>query len=60
MHAGCTITCTEVITNNTSGSPVPVELKATVDFAPKDKPRGYIHWVAQPAAGQVLVAFSFL
>jgi len=42
------IKCTEVITDATGR---PVELKATVDLNNKNKPKGNIHWVAEPAPG---------
>jgi len=48
LHAGCVITCTD-FTKDSNGAFV--ELKATIDFTPKAKPAGYIHWVAEPAPG---------
>jgi len=48
LHASCTITCTD-FTKSPNGTIS--EIKATIDFAPKAKPAGHIHWVAEPAPG---------
>jgi len=49
LHAGFTIKCVDVI-KDASGNVV--ELKATINTAPTEKPKGFINWVAQPAPGQ--------
>jgi len=48
-HVGCAIKCNEVVQDKDGKI---VELKATVDWTPKTKPKGFIHWVAEPTPGQ--------
>jgi len=55
LHAGCSIVCTD-FTKDSNGNVV--ELKATIDFAPKEKPAGFIHWVAEPAPGKEPLAIE--
>jgi len=43
------ITCTNVITDSKGE---PIELRAIVDKEKKRKPKGHLHWVANPAPGQ--------
>ena len=52
------IKCTEVITDPSGNI---VELKATVDLENKGKPKGNIHWVAEPQPGTArLHSFRFI
>jgi glutaminyl-tRNA synthetase len=43
------ITCTDIIKDKNGNI---VELRATVDLEKKNKPKGHIHWIAQPAPGK--------
>jgi len=43
IHAGAAVTCTEIIKDSNGHIS---ELKGTIDWAPKVKPRGFIHWVS--------------
>lgn len=43
------ITCTDVVKDQNGKI---VELKATVDLEKKNKPKGHIHWIAQPEPGK--------
>jgi len=48
-HVGASLKCTDVVKDNAGNV---IELKATIDFAPKDKAQGFIHWVSQPSPGE--------
>jgi len=53
LRNACNITCTEVIKDDKGNI---VELKASHDTSKTRKPKGVLHWVAEPTPGQVPVS----
>jgi len=49
LHTGYTISCSEFVIGDDGKV---CELKAIIDYSPKSKPAGHIHWVSEPAVGK--------